>query len=164
GVIMAGSAAAFGAYFKLTGSDGNGTLGATDLALPYAGGAPDHGLVMAGASTGSLGWLALASMAGLHRRCGRFSLGWGPIPWIVMSEVFPVRWRGVASGVCVAVNWISAFVVTKPTSAAVEWLGFPGAFWFFASVCAAGFVLTIVALPETKGRSLEQIQAHFEGR
>ncbi|XP_078737596.1 solute carrier family 2, facilitated glucose transporter member 8 isoform X1 [Lampetra fluviatilis] len=162
GVIMAASAATFGAYFKLTGSGGNGTLGALDLALPYAGGAPDHGLAMEGAaSTGSLGWLALASM--LLYIVG-FSLGWGPIPWIVMSEVFPVRWRGVASGVCVAVNWISAFVVTKEFHDFSEWLGFPGAFWFFASVCAAGFVLTIVALPETKGRSLEQIQAHFEGR
>lgn len=42
-----------------------------------------------------------------------FALGWGPIPWLIMSEVFPVKVRGFAGAVCVLTNWSMAFVVTK---------------------------------------------------
>lgn len=42
-----------------------------------------------------------------------FALGWGPIPWLVMSEIFPIKVRGVASAVCVLTNWTMAFVITK---------------------------------------------------
>lgn len=46
-------------------------------------------------------------------RCPGFALGWGPIPWLVMSEIFPVKVRGFASAVCVLTNWSMAFLVTK---------------------------------------------------
>lgn len=45
--------------------------------------------------------------------CLGFALGWGPIPWLIMSEVFPVKARGFASAVCVLTNWSMAFLVTK---------------------------------------------------
>lgn len=45
--------------------------------------------------------------------CSGFALGWGPIPWLVMSEIFPHKVRGFASAVCVLTNWGLAFIVTK---------------------------------------------------
>lgn len=45
--------------------------------------------------------------------CPGFALGWGPIPWLVMSEIFPSKVRGVASAACVLTNWSMAFIVTK---------------------------------------------------
>lgn len=51
----------------------------------------------------------------MHNRfvCLGFALGWGPIPWLVMGEIFPVKARGFASAVCVLTNWGMAFFVTK---------------------------------------------------
>lgn len=42
-----------------------------------------------------------------------FALGWGPIPWLVMSEIFPLKARGISSGACVLTNWFMAFLITK---------------------------------------------------
>lgn len=42
-----------------------------------------------------------------------FALGWGPIPWLVMSEIFPTKARGLGSAACVLTNWTCAFIVTK---------------------------------------------------
>lgn len=43
-------------------------------------------------------------------------MGWGPIPWLLMSEIFPLHVKGVATGVCVLTNWFMAFLVTKTFS------------------------------------------------
>jgi len=45
--------------------------------------------------------------------CVGFALGWGPIPWLVMSEIFPAKVRGFASAACVLSNWGNAFIITK---------------------------------------------------
>lgn len=45
-----------------------------------------------------------------------FAVGWGPIPWLLMSEIFPLHVKGVATGVCVLTNWFMAFLVTKEFS------------------------------------------------
>lgn len=45
-----------------------------------------------------------------------FAVGWGPIPWLLMSEIFPLHVKGVATGVCVLTNWLMAFLVTKEFS------------------------------------------------
>ena len=42
-----------------------------------------------------------------------FALGWGPVPWLVISEIFPLKARGILSGACVLTNWVMAFLVTK---------------------------------------------------
>ena len=43
-------------------------------------------------------------------------MGWGPIPWLLMSEIFPLHVKGLATGVCVLTNWLMAFLVTKEFS------------------------------------------------
>ncbi|XP_048414718.1 solute carrier family 2, facilitated glucose transporter member 8 isoform X2 [Stegostoma tigrinum] len=91
-----------------------------------------------------------------------FALGCGPIPWLVMSEIFPVRARGIASGACVLTNWSTAFLVTKEFHDLVENITQYGTFWLFSSFCFMNLLFTIFFVPETKGRTLEQIEAYFK--
>ncbi|AWP07611.1 putative solute carrier family 2 facilitated glucose transporter member 8 [Scophthalmus maximus] len=147
GVAMVISNAAFGVYFYL-------------ITKPNAG--VSLGLLSAASEEpqADLAWLALASMAVF---IAGFALGWGPIPWLVMSEIFPVNVRGFASAVCVLTNWGMAFLVTKSFQDMMSLLTSAGTFWLFASMCILNVVFTIAFIPETKGKTLEQIEATFRG-
>lgn len=117
--------------------------------------------VKAGRSPESLSWLAVGSL--VVYIIG-FSLGWGPIPLLAMSELFPVRARGAASGIAVAVNWFCAFVVTKEFLYLQDWFGEAMTFWIFGGFCLGGVMFVLKYLPETKGKSLEDIELYFLGR
>ncbi|XP_061625135.1 solute carrier family 2, facilitated glucose transporter member 8 [Phyllopteryx taeniolatus] len=137
GVAMVISTAAFGLYFYL----------------------------MSGSSSpeehhANMGWLALSSMAIFITG---FALGWGPIPWLVMSEIFPVKVRGFASAVCVLTNWGMAFIVTKSFQDMMTLLTSAGTFWLFSCMCLLSVLFTVGFVPETKGQTLEQIEANFRG-
>ncbi|XP_033047477.1 solute carrier family 2, facilitated glucose transporter member 8 isoform X2 [Trachypithecus francoisi] len=93
-----------------------------------------------------------------------FAVGWGPIPWLLMSEIFPLHVKGVATGICVLTNWLMAFLVTKEFSSLMEVLRPYGAFWLASAFCIFSVLFTLFCVPETKGKTLEQITAHFEGR
>lgn len=93
-----------------------------------------------------------------------FAVGWGPIPWLLMSEIFPLHVKGVATGMCVLTNWLMAFLVTKEFSSLMEVLRPYGAFWLASAFCIFSVLFTLFCVPETKGKTLEQITAHFEGR
>nr|XP_057925504.1 solute carrier family 2, facilitated glucose transporter member 8 [Doryrhamphus excisus] len=140
GVAMAISTAAFGVYFYLMSRVRAGSA-AED---PHA----------------DLAWLALASISVF---IAGFALGWGPIPWLVMSEIFPVKARGFASAACVLTNWGMAFVVTKSFHDMMTLLTNAGTFWLFSSMCVVNVAFTVAFVPETKGRTLEQIEATFRG-
>ncbi|KAI1900473.1 hypothetical protein AGOR_G00050300 [Albula goreensis] len=151
GSAMSVSTGVFGVYFKLTGpmpsnsSDPKFLVLAQDL-QPH--------------DSHELAWIALLSM-GLF--IAGFSLGWGPTPWLVMSEIFPVQVRGFASAICVLINWTTAFIVTKAFQDLMDLLGSAGIFWLFSGLCALNVLFTIFCVPETKGKTLEEIQAHFRG-
>jgi SP family facilitated glucose transporter-like MFS transporter 8 len=104
------------------------------------------------------GWLALASLIGYIMS---FSLGWGPVPMLLTAEIFPARARGLAASVAVLFNWALAFLVTRYFALMNSQFGLDGSFWLFsaASFTAVAFVLRFV--PETKGRSLEEIENFF---
>ncbi|XP_004677373.1 PREDICTED: solute carrier family 2, facilitated glucose transporter member 8 isoform X1 [Condylura cristata] len=152
GVVMVFSTSAFGTYFKLTQS-GPGNSSHVDLLAPAS-------VESADASVG-LAWLAVGSMCLF---IAGFAVGWGPIPWLLMSEIFPLHVKGVATGVCVLTNWLMAFLVTKEFSSLMEVLRPYGAFWLASAFCIFSVLFTLVCVPETKGKTLEQITAHFEGR
>ncbi|KAM6954405.1 solute carrier family 2, facilitated glucose transporter member 6 [Aplochiton taeniatus] len=90
-----------------------------------------------------------------------YAMGWGPITWLLMSEVLPLVTRGVASGLCVAVSWITAFVLTHYFAHVVEYYGLYIPFLCFCVVCVVGLLFTAVCVPETRGRSLEEIEHYF---
>ena len=88
-----------------------------------------------------------------------FAFSLGPVVWTVINEIFPGRVRGRAVAVATAVNWGAAFVVSEFFLTLVEAIGEAGTFWLFAFFCAAGGAWIWKRVPETKGRSLEQIEA-----
>ncbi|XP_054440116.1 solute carrier family 2, facilitated glucose transporter member 6 [Pteronotus mesoamericanus] len=90
-----------------------------------------------------------------------YAMGWGPITWLLMSEILPLQARGVASGLCVLVSWLTAFALTKSFLLVVNAVGLQVPFYFFAAVCLVNLVFTGCCVPETKGRSLEQIESFF---
>ncbi|XP_034783455.1 solute carrier family 2, facilitated glucose transporter member 8-like [Acipenser ruthenus] len=152
GVTMAISTGVFGVYFKLTAADPSNS----SIHSLYLFTTPSPG----GSTEGALAWLALGSM-GMF--IAGFALGWGPIPWLVMSEIFPAKSRGFASGACVLTNWGSAFIITKEFHDLLNLLANSGTFWLFSGFCVLNVLFTAFFVPETKGKSLEQIEEHFRG-
>ncbi|XP_072175690.1 solute carrier family 2, facilitated glucose transporter member 8-like [Diadema setosum] len=90
-----------------------------------------------------------------------FSLAWGPIPWLIMSEIFPSKAKGAASGIATAFNWTCSFIITKEFQDMEVTFTKQGIFWFFGGICLLGGVFVALVVPETKGRSLEEIEASF---
>lgn len=106
------------------------------------------------------GWLPLASFVVFVIG---FSLGFGPIPWLMMGEILPAKVRGSAASIVTAFNWACTFVVTKTFIDIVESIGSHGAFWMFGSVCFVGMFFIAICVPETQGQSLEDIEKKMAG-
>ncbi|HET7568358.1 MAG TPA: sugar porter family MFS transporter [Gaiellaceae bacterium] len=105
---------------------------------------------------GALPWLALACL--LLYIMG-FAVGLGPVFWLMISEIFPIQMRGPAMAVCTMFNWGLNFAISYTFLSLTDTITKQGAFWLYAffGICALVFFVTLV--PETKGRSLEQIQS-----
>jgi sugar porter (SP) family MFS transporter len=87
-----------------------------------------------------------------------FAFSLGPIVWTVISEIYPNRVRGRAIAFATAVNWGSAFLVSQFFLTLVDKIGAAATFWAFAGTSVLAFAWIWRAVPETKGRSLEEIQ------
>ncbi|KAF0301002.1 Facilitated trehalose transporter Tret1 [Amphibalanus amphitrite] len=105
-----------------------------------------------------LGWLPLVS---LMLYIFAFSIGLGPIPWLMMSELFAPEVKGAAGGIATAFNWTLAFIVTLTFEPLVEGITEAGVFWLFAAICFGGVCYVTVFAYETKGKTLQEIQEHF---
>lgn len=92
-----------------------------------------------------------------------YSVGWGPLPWAVMGEMFASNVKAKASGITVSVCWFLAFLMTKFASNMQEEFGFFATFWMFDAFCIASILFAVLILPETKGKSLQQIQNILNG-
>lgn len=90
-----------------------------------------------------------------------FSIGWGPMPWLLMSELFPPRAKSPAGGAVAIINWIFVFITTSVFHQIVQTLYGQGTFWLFAGFCLLSFVFTLFCVPETKGKTLEEIEEMF---
>ena len=89
---------------------------------------------------------------------GCYAMSLAPVTWVVISEIFPNRIRGAAMSLSVACLWIACFVLTYTFPALNRAIGAAGTFWLYAAVCAAGLGFIYCRLPETKGKSLEEIE------
>ncbi|KAK4411066.1 Sugar transporter ERD6-like 5 [Sesamum angolense] len=89
---------------------------------------------------------------------GSFSLGMGGIPWVIMSEIFPINVKGSAGSLVTVVNWFGSWIITYSFNFLAQWSS-AGTFFIFATVCGLTIIFTIRLVPETKGRTLEEIQA-----
>ncbi|KAK1403504.1 Sugar transporter ERD [Heracleum sosnowskyi] len=89
---------------------------------------------------------------------GSFSLGMGGIPWVIMSEIFPMNIKGPAGSLVTVVNWFGTWVISYAFNFLMKWSS-EGTFFMFAVVCGLTIVFVAKLVPETKGRTLEEIQA-----
>ena len=110
---------------------------------------------------GFLSWIAVRS---LMAYIAFFAISLGPLGWLVNSEIYPTKVRGRAMGVVVFCNWGSNFVVTSTFLTLVGWLGTTGTFWLYGLLGAFGLWYLAKALPETKGKSLEEIETYWRAK
>ncbi|HXS69296.1 MAG TPA: sugar porter family MFS transporter [Candidatus Polarisedimenticolia bacterium] len=89
---------------------------------------------------------------------GCYAMSLAPVTWVVISEIFPNRIRGAAMSVAVTSLWIACFILTYTFPILNSKLGSAGTFWLYAGICVAGFLFIAFKLPETKGRTLEQLE------
>ncbi len=89
---------------------------------------------------------------------GCYSFSLAPVTWVLISEIFPNRIRGAAVAVSVSALWSACFVLTYTFPLLNSSLGAAKTFWLYAAICAAGFVFIRLRVPETKGKTLEQIE------
>jgi sugar porter (SP) family MFS transporter len=87
-----------------------------------------------------------------------YAISLAPVTWVVISEIFPSRIRGAAVAIAVTALWAACFVLTYSFPFLNQMLGAAGTFWIYAGVCALGFIYLSLRLPETKGKSLENIE------
>jgi MFS family permease len=85
------------------------------------------------------------------------------VTWVLISEIFPNRIRGLAVSVSVSALWIASFVLTFTFPILMRRLGAPGTFWTYAAICLAGFFFVLARVPETKGKTLEKIEQELAG-
>ncbi|XP_071445152.1 facilitated trehalose transporter Tret1-like [Hetaerina americana] len=90
-----------------------------------------------------------------------FSIGAGPLPWTMLGELLPPASKGSVSSVAVFLNWTTAFIVTKTFHTLKNHIVMAAPFWFYGICCALGAILIFVWVPETKDKTLEQIQREF---
>ncbi|KAF0969810.1 MULTISPECIES: sugar porter family MFS transporter [Gordonia] len=93
-----------------------------------------------------------------------FAATWGPVMWVMLGEMFPNRIRGVALGVCTAVNWIANFTISMLFPPMTEAVGLGIIYGFFAFCAAASFVYVFKKVEETKGLELEDMDSVAESR
>lgn len=113
-----------------------------------------------GYNVDSFGWFPLASF--VVYVIG-FSLGFGPIPWLMMGEILPAKIRGPAASIVTGFNWTCTFFITKIFHDIIAAIGLAGTFWMFGGICVAGLAFVVFCVPETRGRSLEEIEKRLTG-
>jgi hypothetical protein len=96
-----------------------------------------------------------------------YAVSLAPVTWVLIAEIFPNRVRGIAVSVAVSALWIACFLVTFTFPLLNRELGSAGTFWLYSAICTGGFAYVWYQVPETKGKTLEEIEraasveAHF---
>jgi sugar porter (SP) family MFS transporter len=93
---------------------------------------------------------------------GFFAFAMGPIPWVVISEIFPNKIRGRAASIATSTLWTGTLIVTFTFLSLIHALGVSGTFGIYAILCVVTFVFIWKMVPETRGKTLEQIQREWE--
>ncbi len=117
------------------------------------------GICFASGATTSV-WLLVFVLAFLA--CFAFSIG--PLKFVVAAEIFPNKIRGRAMAISIMVMWIADTIVGQLTPVLLKTAGTPATFWIFAAFCVIAFITVYKLLPETKGKSLEQIESEWKGQ
>ena len=87
-----------------------------------------------------------------------YAMTLGPVTWTLLAEIFPNRIRGVAMAVCTFALWVGCCTLTFSFPSMNEALGSSGTFWTYSAICACAFIFLWRRCPETKGKSLEELE------
>jgi sugar porter (SP) family MFS transporter len=87
-----------------------------------------------------------------------YAMTLAPITWVVLSEIFPNSIRGTAMAIATTALWIACFLLTYTFPILNKLLNASGTFWLYGFICLSGFMFILKKLPETKGKSLEEIE------
>jgi len=93
-----------------------------------------------------------------------FAFSFGPVCWVIIGEIFPTTIRGRAMGLATLSLWVANFFVGQLTPMMLDGIGPAGTFWIFAALCSPTLWLTFKLIPETKGRTLENIEQFWKGK
>lgn len=105
-------------------------------------------------------WISLVSLVIFIMS---FSLGYGPVPWMLIPELSSTRVRSLVASVATAFCWTCVYIVTATVKSIIESIGDGGTYYSFAVICSASCFFVYFALPETKGKTSEQIQEELLG-
>lgn len=114
-----------------------------------------------GMDVSTIGWLPLVTICLF---VSLISIGFGPIPWMMTGELFAPQVKGIAGSSASLFNWIAAFVVTKFYNDFVNVFGVDITFWIFSLICGLAVIFVFLFVPETKGKTLEEIQIELSGK
>lgn len=103
-------------------------------------------------------WVVLGCIIGYT---AFFAFGMGPVPWVVISEIFPNKIRGRAASVATSVLWSGTLLVTFTFLSLIRALGVSGTFAIYAVLSAISFIFIWSIVPETRGKTLEEIQQQW---
>jgi MFS transporter, SP family, xylose:H+ symportor len=92
-----------------------------------------------------------------------YALSLAPVTWVLISEIFPNRIRGLGVSISVSALWLAAFLLTFTFPVLNHGLGTAGTFWIYGAICLAGFLFVLARVPETKGKTLEEIERGLVG-
>ena len=109
----------------------------------------------------SISWLPLLSFLAY---IVTFNVGLGALPWTISSELFPTNVKSYSAAIVSFSCWTTSFFVTKFFNDLQVGLGSGETFWLFSGCCFAGWLFTFIFVPETKGKSFQEIQEILERR
>jgi sugar porter (SP) family MFS transporter len=125
-----------------------------------AGVALAHALLGFAYATG-LGGIFVLTLTLAAIACYAMSLA--PVTWVLIAEIFPNRIRGAAVSIAVSALWVACFVLTFTFPLLNQLLKVAGTFWLYSAICLAGLLFIVLRVPETKGKTLEQIEQEITG-
>jgi len=108
-----------------------------------------------------IGWLAIV---GLAVYIIFFSPGMGTVPWVINSEIYPLRYRGICGGIASTTVWVSNLIVSQSFLSVIELLGTAWTFLAFGVISCMAIVFVIIFVPETKGVPMEEMEKLLEER
>ncbi|CAN0856062.1 Sugar transporter ERD6-like 16 [Linum grandiflorum] len=104
-----------------------------------------------------LDWVPILAVSGVLVYISAFSIGMGAVPWVIMSEIFPINMKGVGGSVVVLVNWLGAWAVSFTFNFLMSWSS-SGTFFLYSGFSILTILFVAKFVPETKGKTLEEIQ------